>query len=186
MDPTDYHIRNIVHDWEEHEKREERYYKVLPTQVKTQMILLNDAVWLFSKGLSELQILDELSAPEIECKRKKPWQHGRRIIEFMKAVSELYVKTTSSLYPCIYLQYHYNLYVGTLRFSFLPSIPTVHINEFPVSFNSLYQTLSCSVVFDQVISFLLSKPLILITPILNQSMDSSYQFFSTLLHEEIP
>ncbi|KRF81168.1 glutamate receptor ionotropic, kainate 2 isoform X2 [Drosophila virilis] len=88
MDPTDYHIKNVVHDWEEREKREGRYFKVLPTQVKTQMILVNDAVWLFSKGLTELGIMEELTAPEIECKRKKPWPHGRRIIEFMKARSE--------------------------------------------------------------------------------------------------
>lgn len=89
MDPTDFHIKNVVHDWEEREKREGRYYKVLPTQVKTQMILINDAVWLFSKGLTELGILEELTAPQIECKRKKPWPHGRRIIEFMKAVLKL-------------------------------------------------------------------------------------------------
>jgi len=86
MDPTDYHVKNVVHDWEEREKREDRYYKVLPTQVKTQMILLNDAVWLFSKGLTELGIIEELKAPEIECKRKRAWPQGRRIIEFMKAV----------------------------------------------------------------------------------------------------
>lgn len=89
MDPTDFHIKNVVHDWEEREKREGRYYKVLPTQVKTQMILINDAVWLFSKGLTELGIIEELTAPQIECKRKKPWPHGRRIIEFMKAVLKL-------------------------------------------------------------------------------------------------
>ncbi|XP_068150954.1 glutamate receptor ionotropic, kainate 2 [Drosophila tropicalis] len=88
IDPTDFHIKNVVHDWEEHEKREGRYYKVEPHQVKTQMILLNDAVWLFSKGLTELGIIEELKAPEIECRRKKPWPQGRRIIEFMKARSD--------------------------------------------------------------------------------------------------
>jgi len=51
------------------------------------MILINDAVWLFSKGLTELGIFEELTAPELECRRKKPWPFGKRIIEFMKAVS---------------------------------------------------------------------------------------------------
>lgn len=87
MDPTDFHIKNVVHDWEEREKQDGRYYNVEPHRVKTQMILLNDAVWLFSKGLTELGILEELEAPELECRRKKPWPFGRRIIEFIKAVS---------------------------------------------------------------------------------------------------
>ncbi|XP_070133341.1 glutamate receptor ionotropic, kainate 2 [Drosophila bipectinata] len=88
MDPTDFHIKNVVHDWEEREKQDGRYYSVEPHRVKTQMILLNDAVWLFSKGLTQLGILEELAAPELECRRKKPWSFGRRIIEFMKARSE--------------------------------------------------------------------------------------------------
>ncbi|XP_017064350.1 glutamate receptor ionotropic, kainate 2 [Drosophila eugracilis] len=88
IDPTDFHIKNVVHDWEEREKREGRYFKVESDRVKTQMILLNDAVWLFSKGLTELGIFEELSAPELECRRKKPWPFGKRIIEFMKARSE--------------------------------------------------------------------------------------------------
>lgn len=34
MDPTDYQVRNVAHDWEEHEKREGRYYRADPSQVK--------------------------------------------------------------------------------------------------------------------------------------------------------
>lgn len=86
MDPSDFHVKNVVHDWEEREKREGRYFKVDPNRVKSQMILLNDAVWLFSKGLTELGIFEELTAPDLECRRKKPWPFGKRIIEFIKAV----------------------------------------------------------------------------------------------------
>ncbi|XP_033155312.1 glutamate receptor ionotropic, kainate 2 isoform X2 [Drosophila mauritiana] len=88
MDPSDFHVKNVVHDWEEREKREGRYFKVDPNRVKSQMILLNDAVWLFSKGLTELGIFEELTAPDLECRRKKPWPFGKRIIEFIKARSE--------------------------------------------------------------------------------------------------
>lgn len=70
MDPSDFHVKNVVHDWEEREKREGRYFKVDPNRVKSQMILLNDAVWLFSKGLTELGIFEELTAPDLECRRK--------------------------------------------------------------------------------------------------------------------
>lgn len=34
MDPTDFHVKNVVHDWEEHEKRENRYYRVDQGQIK--------------------------------------------------------------------------------------------------------------------------------------------------------
>lgn len=34
MDPTDFHVKNIVHDWEEHEKREKRYFRIDPDRAK--------------------------------------------------------------------------------------------------------------------------------------------------------
>ena len=34
MDPADYQVKNVAHDWEEHEKREGRYYRADPSQVK--------------------------------------------------------------------------------------------------------------------------------------------------------
>ncbi|XP_037961199.1 glutamate receptor ionotropic, kainate 2 [Teleopsis dalmanni] len=88
MDPTDFHVKNVVHDWEEREKRESRYYRVLPEKVKTNMILINDAVWIFSKGLTELGITEKLRTPNIECHKSRQWALGRRIIEFMRARSE--------------------------------------------------------------------------------------------------
>ena len=50
------------------------------------MILINDAVWLFAKGLSELGIAEELQAPKVECSRNRAWPYGRQIYEFIKAV----------------------------------------------------------------------------------------------------
>lgn len=52
------------------------------------MVLLSDAVWIFVKGLAELEIVEELNPPEIACRRNRPWQQGRRILEFIKAVSK--------------------------------------------------------------------------------------------------
>lgn len=37
MDPTDYQVKNVAHDWEEHEKREKRYYRADPSQVKVDL-----------------------------------------------------------------------------------------------------------------------------------------------------
>ncbi|XP_055903176.1 glutamate receptor ionotropic, kainate 2 [Eupeodes corollae] len=88
MDPTDFHVKNAVHDWEEREKREGRYYKTLTTQVKTNMLLISDAVWVFAKGLAELGIAEEINLPKVECRKNKPWPFGRRIIEFIKGRSE--------------------------------------------------------------------------------------------------
>ncbi|KAL9925587.1 glutamate receptor ionotropic, kainate 2 isoform X1 [Glossina fuscipes] len=88
MDPTDFHVKNIVHDWEEHEKREKRYFRVDPDRAKTNMILLNDAIWIFVKGLAELLQEEELQLPKVECRRNRSWPMGRRIIEFMKARSD--------------------------------------------------------------------------------------------------
>ncbi|XP_067620605.1 glutamate receptor ionotropic, kainate 2 [Eurosta solidaginis] len=87
MDPTDYQVRNVAHDWEEREKREGRYYRVEPTQVKTNMILANDAVFTFVKGLAELGIAGELKPHRMECRKNRPWNEGKRIIEFLKARS---------------------------------------------------------------------------------------------------
>uniref|UniRef100_A0A0K8V3R8 Glutamate receptor 1 n=1 Tax=Bactrocera latifrons TaxID=174628 RepID=A0A0K8V3R8_BACLA len=87
MDPTDYQVKNVAHDWEEHEKREGRYYRADPSQVKTNMILANDAVSMFVKGLAELGIVEELNPPKLECRKNRAWTHGRRIIEFLKARS---------------------------------------------------------------------------------------------------
>ncbi|XP_049313481.1 glutamate receptor ionotropic, kainate 2 [Bactrocera dorsalis] len=87
MDPTDYQVKNVAHDWEEHEKREGHYYRADPSQVKTNMILANDAVSMFVKGLAELGIAEELNPPKLECRKNRAWTHGRRIIEFLKARS---------------------------------------------------------------------------------------------------
>lgn len=53
------------------------------------MILLNDAIWIFVKGLAELLQEEELQVPKVECRRNRSWPMGRRIIEFMKAVKQI-------------------------------------------------------------------------------------------------
>lgn len=53
------------------------------------MILINDAIWTFVKGLADLGIVEEISPPKIECRRNRPWQYGRKIIEFIKAVKNI-------------------------------------------------------------------------------------------------
>ncbi|XP_053961746.1 glutamate receptor ionotropic, kainate 2 [Anastrepha ludens] len=85
MDPTDYKVKNAAHDWEERENREKRYYRADPSVVKTHMILANDAVAMFAKGLAELDIVEKLSPPKLECRKNRAWPHGKRIIEFLKA-----------------------------------------------------------------------------------------------------
>lgn len=51
------------------------------------MILLNDAVWIFAKGLADLNIIDELEPPNLVCAMTETWRFGKRIYEFIKAVS---------------------------------------------------------------------------------------------------
>lgn len=60
------------------------------------MILANDAVSMFVKGLAELDIVEELNPPKLECRKNRAWTHGKRIIEFLKAVNIFCWLTLSS------------------------------------------------------------------------------------------
>lgn len=51
------------------------------------MLLISDAVSIFVKGLTELNIVEELEPPQLQCRRNKVWNQGRKIREFLREVS---------------------------------------------------------------------------------------------------
>ncbi|XP_055381687.1 glutamate receptor ionotropic, kainate 2-like [Condylostylus longicornis] len=88
VDPSDSNILNVVADLEEVEKERNKYYKLSPEEVPTTMLTLTDAVWLFAKGLSTLEIIEELEPPSSTCDSPEPWAFGKRIVEFIKGRKE--------------------------------------------------------------------------------------------------
>lgn len=46
-----------------------------------------DSVRLFATAVRELDSLDAIEATKINCKQPTPWEHGSRIINYMKLVS---------------------------------------------------------------------------------------------------
>lgn len=114
MDPKSFELRNAVSDWEEGEKRYNRYFRISPEHVKVQQILLlfyflcscllgflfpthsthlqtetivvHDAVRIFAAAIREMHSEDEVIPTQMSCKQISEWRHGPRIVEYMKMV----------------------------------------------------------------------------------------------------
>lgn len=87
MDTKSYDVKNAVHDWEQGEKRQHRNFRVSPEHVRTESALFHDAVRMFASSIGELDATQEISATPISCRHPKQWEHGLRIVNYMKVVS---------------------------------------------------------------------------------------------------
>lgn len=50
MDPSDFHVKNVIHDWEELEKRQGRYYRVDASQIKVSHPFSREVFEIFSNN----------------------------------------------------------------------------------------------------------------------------------------
>lgn len=109
MDPKSFELRNAVSDWEEGEKRYNRFFRISPEYVKvsgaicvhcsrvygnflppppqTESIVVHDAVKIFATALREMHSEDEVITQHMSCQQPSEWRHGLRIVEYMKMVS---------------------------------------------------------------------------------------------------
>lgn len=46
-----------------------------------------DSVKLFATAVRELDETDEIEVEKLSCNKPQPWEHGRRIINYMRLVS---------------------------------------------------------------------------------------------------
>ncbi|KAG5684283.1 hypothetical protein PVAND_013519 [Polypedilum vanderplanki] len=84
IDPHSHDLMNAIHDWELGERQYQRVYRIAPEKVMTETGLYHDAVRLFAAAVRELDATEEIETEKIDCKDPAIWEHGKRIVEYMR------------------------------------------------------------------------------------------------------
>lgn len=61
---------------------------------QTLSAIFNDAVKVFYETLMELDPTEEINVSKLSCEDPQPWEHGNRIISFMKTVRQSFLLYT--------------------------------------------------------------------------------------------
>ncbi|XP_034252798.1 glutamate receptor ionotropic, kainate 2-like isoform X1 [Thrips palmi] len=85
VDPTSIDVQNAVQDWVFSERLRGNTINITPEEVKTSAALMYDAVHMFAKSLHRLnQTAPEIYEAPLQCDGFQKWEHGERLITFMK------------------------------------------------------------------------------------------------------
>lgn len=86
VDPDSSILNNAVRDWEYGEMNNNRAINILPNKVKTETVLMYDAVNFFTLIFPELHATQPFEARQVYCDSglKDKWKEGFRITEYMK------------------------------------------------------------------------------------------------------
>ncbi|XP_055381684.1 glutamate receptor ionotropic, kainate 2-like [Condylostylus longicornis] len=84
IDPTDFSVKSVLHDIEQRERSRGNYFKTSDGNVKTNMLLVYDAVWVFARGLAESGLVEDMEPPTGRCDDPTPWPFGRNITDSIK------------------------------------------------------------------------------------------------------
>ncbi|KAE8737789.1 hypothetical protein FOCC_FOCC016738, partial [Frankliniella occidentalis] len=86
VDPNSMDVQNAVHDWIWTERMRGNTITLTPKMVKTSSALINDAVHMLARALHQLDQTEPfiVEAP-LSCEGVDKWEHGERIVSFVKA-----------------------------------------------------------------------------------------------------
>lgn len=89
IDTRSFEVRSAVNDMMQYEKMQDRYTEISPDHIRTEPILVYDAVKVFTKHLLEYinGLEQELYVPAVQCNEPYPWAQGREIIQRLKHVN---------------------------------------------------------------------------------------------------
>ncbi|KAE8743142.1 hypothetical protein FOCC_FOCC011235 [Frankliniella occidentalis] len=86
VDPTSVEVQNAVQDWVFSERLRGNTINIKPDDVKTSAALMYDAVHVFARSLHLLnQTAPEVYEQPLRCDGVDTWEHGERIVSFIKA-----------------------------------------------------------------------------------------------------
>lgn len=85
--PESVDAQAATHDWRQGERMKNHLYNIAPEQIKTEALLIHDAVRLFANGLREYAIFDEVSVEPMDCSSPTKWTHGEEILKMVDEVS---------------------------------------------------------------------------------------------------
>ncbi|KAK3919445.1 Glutamate receptor ionotropic, kainate 2 [Frankliniella fusca] len=86
VDPSSMEVQNAVHDWIWTERLRGNTITLTPALVRTSSALVNDAVHMFARALHQLdQTEPYIVESPLSCEAADKWEHGERIVSFIKA-----------------------------------------------------------------------------------------------------
>lgn len=95
VDPDNQYVQESVNEWSQAEIK--AGIKHPPFQnssvVKAETALMYDAVHLFAKALHDLDTSQQIDIQPLSCDGEDTWPHGYSLINYMKIVSRLELKS---------------------------------------------------------------------------------------------
>lgn len=88
MDPNLTELKHAVYEWEQGENRFNQGYKLSPEHIRTESVLIHDAVNLYAAAVRKLSTTVEIEIAPTSCSKHSRWKHGHEIVRFMKRVSK--------------------------------------------------------------------------------------------------
>lgn len=85
--PESVEAQAASHDWRQSIRMKDFRYNVSPDKIKTEALLMHDAVKLFSMGLKEYTIFDDLAYEPLDCANPTKWEHGQKILDIIDEVN---------------------------------------------------------------------------------------------------
>ncbi|KAK3931587.1 Glutamate receptor ionotropic, kainate 2 [Frankliniella fusca] len=86
VDSDSNEVQNALQDWLYSERLRGTHVTLAANEIKASSALINDAVHMFARALSQLnQTSPAVFEEPLSCDGANPWQHGERIVSFMKA-----------------------------------------------------------------------------------------------------
>ncbi|KAF4533063.1 hypothetical protein B566_EDAN002626 [Ephemera danica] len=89
VDPTSQEVNNAVHDWTYGEMRYGRVLQLTAHQVKTEVALIHDAVFLFARALHDLASSQRITIRPLNCNSRDTWDHGYNLVNYMRVLRVL-------------------------------------------------------------------------------------------------
>ncbi|XP_034244808.1 glutamate receptor ionotropic, kainate 2-like isoform X2 [Thrips palmi] len=87
LDPDGGEVQNALQDWLYSERLRGNTISLAAAEIKTSAALINDAVHMFARSLHQLnQTEPPVFERQLSCDVAQIWEHGERIVTFMKSV----------------------------------------------------------------------------------------------------